>query len=170
MKKNIVLIGMPSCGKTTLANQLSEVLHIPVYDSDALIVESQNCSIANIFEIQGEAYFRKLEHEMIVSLSKLSHVIISTGGGVILNEDNMKALKENGMIFFIDRPLHLLLSSDPSRPLSKDEKALKEMYAVRLPLYQKYADAIVKNDGRIEEAMRLLMRYIGGSIYDYHHN
>ena len=147
MEKNIILIGMPSCGKTTIAKQLSLQLSIPYYDSDALIEEREKRTIAEIFKNDGESYFRKVEQEVISIISKYTKSIISTGGGVILQEENMNQLKEYGTIVFIKRDLHLLKVHDTSRPLSKDYKALEEMYAKRLPLYKKYADAIVSNNG-----------------------
>ena len=170
MKKNIVLIGMPSCGKTTIAKQLSKKLSIPCYDSDVLIEEREKRTIAEIFKTDGESYFRQIEQDVISIVSQHTESIISTGGGVILQEENINRLKENGILFFIKRDLTLLNVKDASRPLSKDYKALEEMYAKRLPLYKKYADAIVLNNGKIEEVVQAIIKITGGTMDDYHNN
>lgn len=164
MKKNIVFIGMPSCGKSTLAKLLAQHFQIEWIDSDIEVEKISHTSIAQIFKEKGEAYFRNLENETILRLATMQNTIIATGGGVILNDSNMKALKENGFVVFIDRDVSLLSSSDPSRPLSKD---LEELYTYRYPLYKKYADAIVENNGKIEEVMPTLIQIIGGTIYDH---
>ena len=136
-KKNIVLIGMPGCGKTTVGKILSKSLGLPLFDSDKLIVEKEGRSIPDIFEKDGEAEFRKLECEAILELSGKTGAIIATGGGAVLNPENINNLSKNGKIYFIDRPLkNLVPTSD--RPTASDFEAIKKRYAERYPLYTKY--------------------------------
>lgn len=149
-QSNIVLIGMPSAGKTTIGKLLSKRLNKPFYDLDDVVVEKAKMSIPEIFSHSGEAGFRKLESMTALELAKLNNAIIGTGGGTIKNKINMDYLRFNGITIFIDRDLDKLISSDPNRPLSSSKEALKLMHEERLPLYQKYAAAIVVNNSHIE--------------------
>ena len=164
MKKNIVLIGMPSCGKSTLAKLLANHFSMHWVDSDIEIEKEMHMPIAQIFQDKGEAYFRDIEHQIILRLSSMENTIIATGGGVVIREANMRALKKQGFILFIDRDISLLSASDPTRPLSN---RLETLHTFRYPLYKKYADAIVENNGKIKEVMPTLLRIIGGTIYDH---
>ncbi len=141
-KRNIVLVGMPSCGKTTVGNILAQELNRLVFDTDELIVNNCNKPIPEIFATQGESCFREQESLAVESVSLKSGVIISTGGGAVLKESNVLALKRNGKVFFIDRPLENLLATD-DRPLSSDEDKLKKMYAQRRPIYLACADVVI---------------------------
>lgn len=144
-KQNIVLIGMPSCGKSTIAKELEKRLNKAVYDSDAEVEKIINTTISNFIKSNGETNFRNIESSVIENLSKQNGIIISTGGGVILRKENMINLKQNGLIIFIDRPLELLTPTS-SRPLTSNIFDLKKKYNERIDLYKKYADIIVKND------------------------
>jgi len=137
-KENIVLIGMPSSGKSTLGKVISTLLKRPFFDSDEEIVKHRG-EIPKIFKDFGEKTFRDYESEIINELSKKTGAVIATGGGAILREENLKALKRNGKIIFIDRALSDLEATD-TRPLSSDKEALKRLYEERLPLYQKACD------------------------------
>lgn len=141
MNKNIVLIGMPCSGKTTIGSIISSKLGVEFYDSDIFIETKYNSSITDIFK-HGEDYFRNIEHETIKYLSTLNNCVISTGGGVILKEKNIKYLKETGAIFFLDRSIdNLLLSfSTSNRPLAKSLNDVKDLYNSRINLYRKYSD------------------------------
>ncbi len=138
-KQNIVLIGMPSSGKTTIGEILSETLNRPFLDIDALIEEKEQASPAQIISQKGEPYFRKIEAQIIQEICPLSNQVIATGGGSILNEQNVDLLKANGLLFFIDRPLENLTPTS-SRPLSSTQDALDKKYKERYPIYQKTAD------------------------------
>ncbi len=143
-KTNVVLIGMPSCGKTTVGNIIAQTLGRQLIDTDQLIVETLGVSIPEIFQTKGEQYFREQEALAIAKASACNGVVISTGGGAVLNPGNVEILKQNGKLFFIDRPLDSLITTS-DRPLSSDRAKLEKMFSVRYPLYVESAD--VKVDG-----------------------
>lgn len=153
MEKNIVLIGMPGCGKTTLGKILNKELAMEFYDMDNCIERKANKKISELFE-KGENYFRDIESVVCKELSKKKNVIISTGGGVIKRKENIDFLKENGIVIFIDRSVDDIIGDvDISkRPLLKEgkEKVLK-LYEERYLLYKNYADKIVVNNTNIED-------------------
>ena len=164
MKKNIVFIGMPGSGKSTLAKQCAKKMNLPFYDSDDEIVKKMSMSIPQIFATMQESGFRAIEKEVLLSLSQKQGCILSTGGGSVLCQEAMQALQKNSWIIFIDRNPSLLTCKDANRPLSSSKEAIKKLYETRIGLYRKYADAIVPNNGKIEEALQAL----GGIIDDYH--
>ena len=143
-RSNIVLIGMPSSGKSRIGRLLSEELGIKFIDTDKVIENRIGTSIANYFDKYGEKEFRKLETEVIEEIYKETPMVISTGGGVIKNSENMKMLKQNGRIVFINCPLDKLRPSN-DRPLSSNIDDLTNLYETRLPLYRKYKDIEVMN-------------------------
>ena len=153
MWKNIVLIGMPGCGKTTLGKILNKELSMEFYDMDNYIEIKTDKKISELFE-KGENYFRDIESLACEELSKNKNVIISTGGGVIKRKENIDFLKENGIVIFIDRSVDDIIGDvDISkRPLLKEgkEKVLK-LYEERYLLYKNYADEIVVNNKNIED-------------------
>ncbi len=133
-KQNLVLIGMPGVGKTRVGTRLSELLQKPFYDTDRVITEKIGMPIPDYFAAHGEAAFRALERETIRSLSEKSGVVISTGGGAVLDGENVRQLKKNGLLLFLDRPAdELKVSAD--RPLSSDREKVRKLYAVRYPIY-----------------------------------
>ncbi len=148
-KENLVLIGMPSSGKTTLGRALSTLLSRPLYDSDEEIAKLYG-DIPTIFKTFGEAAFRDYESEAIKELSKKTGAIISTGGGAVLREENVKALKKNGKIIFLNRALEDLTPT-LDRPLSSDNEALLKRYTERYPIYNAAADLTVNVEGTPEE-------------------
>lgn len=152
-KMNIVLVGMPGSGKTSVGKVLSERLLKNFVDTDDLIVESQNKPITQIFSEVGEKGFREIEKNEIFSVSSRNKCVISTGGGAILNEDNTEILKENGIIYFINRPLEMLVATD-DRPLSSNKADLEKRYNERYDLYLKCADVVVDGSGTIEEVAK----------------
>jgi shikimate dehydrogenase len=158
-KKNIVLIGMPSCGKSTVGKKIAELLRRSFYDTDDIIEEREKSSIKTIFEQKGEDYFRRLESDVVTEISKLSGVVISTGGGVVLNENNIRWLKKNGKVFFIDRPLENLITTS-SRPLSSNRSDLEKLYKTRYSIYKSCADVILKSDDTYEEIKEILKKEI----------
>ena len=150
---NIVLIGMPSAGKTTIGKMLENRMQKEFIDLDDIIIEKAGKSIPEIFEESGEAGFRAIETEAAIEVSKLNNKIIATGGGTIKHKVNMDYLRQNGITIFIDRDVDKLISSDPNRPLSKSSDALAKMHAERLPLYQKYAAYVAVNNSDIESTV-----------------
>lgn len=151
---NIVLIGMPSAGKTTIGRMLEKQMNKEFIDLDDVVIEKAGMSIPEIFEKMGEEGFRALETEVAIELSKLNNKIIATGGGTIKNKINMDFLRQNGVTIFIDRDVNKLISSDPNRPLSKSQEALQQMHEERLPLYQQYAAYIAGNNSDIEVTVK----------------
>ncbi len=157
-KQNIVLIGMPSSGKTTVGKELAKSLSKEFVDTDALITERYG-EITEIFKSDGESGFRKIESEIIFETAKKQSAIIATGGGAVLNRKNIELLKENGIIIFIDRPLELLITSS-DRPLSSDSESLKKRYNERYDIYCNSADFIIKGDGSVEENKNRILEVI----------
>lgn len=147
---NIVLIGMPSAGKTTIGKMLADRLGKEFVDLDDVVIEKAGMRIPAIFEKSGEEGFRALETEVAIDLAKKNNLIIATGGGTIKHKVNMDYLRQNGITIFIDRDVDKLISSDPNRPLSKSKDALLKMHEERHPLYVKYAAYIAVNNTAIE--------------------
>lgn len=131
---NIVLIGMPGCGKTTVGKLLAKRLNREVIDVDALIVEREGRSIPDIFSQDGEEVFRQMETEAAKIAGSRSGVIISCGGGLPMREANHYPLLQNGRIYYLNRDISQL--SIAGRPLSANRSGLPDMYAKRHPVYQ----------------------------------
>lgn len=150
---NIVLIGMPSAGKTTIGKMLEEKLGKEFFDLDDMIIAKAGKSIPEIFQESRETGFRAIETEVAIEASKMNNKIIATGGGVVKHKVNMDFLRLNGITIFIDRDIDKLISSDPNRPLSSSKQALQQMYKERYPLYQKYATYVAVNNANIDETV-----------------
>lgn len=155
---NIVLIGFMGSGKTTVGQQLSRSLEMEYIDTDNLIVEKLGITINEIFETHGEAYFRKLEMETVKSLETYRNTVISCGGGVVLDPENIKNLKQHGNLIWLQaRPeeIYNRISHDKTRPLLKENFTvdyLKETLEPRLALYSNSHDIKIETDGKsIEE-------------------
>ena len=152
-KENIVLIGMPASGKTTVGKLLAATLGRTFVDTDDLITAKAGKSIPDIFSQEGEAAFRALERDVIREAGAFTGAVIATGGGAVLREENVTALKQNGKVFFLDRAPEKL-SPGTGRPLFADPGQAFQLYAQREPLYRAAADVTVDNNGTAEEAMR----------------
>ena len=140
-KENIVLTGMPGSGKSTVG-KLLELEGFSFVDTDEEIEKRCGCSICDLIKEKGEPYFRDLETEVIREVSSNSCRIISTGGGAILREENVRCLKRNGRLYFLNAELSRLQATN-SRPLSDTVEKLKRLYTERMPIYQKSADVVV---------------------------
>lgn len=141
--KNIVLIGMPGCGKSTVGKQLAKLLDFSFTDCDRVIEATQKMTVSKIFELHGEDFFRTLEATALESFSALSGSVIATGGGCVERRENFEIIKKIGTVVFINRPLKKILADiDTSkRPLLSDGKErLYALYAKRLPLYRELCD------------------------------
>lgn len=158
-KRNIVLCGMPSCGKTTIGNLLQERLQMPLIDTDAKIVERIGMEIAEYAALCGETAFRDVESSIVQEAASEGGSIIATGGGVVLREENVRALKRNGVLVFIDRPLDLLQAT-ADRPFSADPEALKKRYEERYDIYCYTADYRVDGSGSAEEVAGQILRML----------
>ncbi len=150
--ENIVLIGMPGCGKSTLGKALAELTGKTFVDADAAIVEAAGMPIPEIFATQGEPGFRALETQVLAKLGKGSGQVIATGGGCVTREENHRLLKQNGILFCLERDLGKLPTE--GRPLSKD---LEQLYRVRQPLYRRFADHFIDNNGSAQAAVSQIL-------------
>jgi len=151
-RQNIVLIGMPGSGKTTIGREVAKNLNREFLDIDALIEEKEKMSIPDIFKKYGEEYFRSLETEIIKNIAGETGCVISCGGGAVLCEKNVDCLKMNGKLYHITRDIDKLPTNN--RPLSVN---LEEMAMKRLPIYENCADVTVNNNDSIEKAVEELM-------------
>jgi shikimate dehydrogenase len=141
---NIVLIGMPGCGKSTVAVLLGKMLNRAVYDTDAAVEAAEGKTIPCIFAESGEAAFRNAETAACEALGKQLGAIIATGGGAVLRERNRSALRQNGTIVYLRRPVAELARD--GRPLSEDKDAVAAIYAQRKELYESFADFTIDVD------------------------
>lgn len=143
-KENMILIGMPGSGKTTAGRLVAEKTGKYFIDTDELISQKTGMQISDIFSLYGEAHFRDVESEIIKEVSKKTGAVIATGGGAVLNRQNVEYLKENGLVFFLNRPLSDILPTS-DRPLSSTKEALKKRFDERFPLYVKASDRIIND-------------------------
>lgn len=159
-RRNIVFIGMPTAGKTTLSKNIAKVLQTDMVEMDDEIVDVLGTSIKTCFETKGEMYFRDIEKQVAKNHKEANGKVISCGGGVIKVEDTMRYLSENGCIVWIQRNLEELYPTD-SRPLSSSEEALQKLYEERKPLYTKYSDIQIENNGTISETIQKIIERLG---------
>ncbi|HEY8499534.1 MAG TPA: shikimate kinase, partial [Clostridia bacterium] len=160
-RKNIVLTGIMGCGKTTIGRMLAEKLSIEFIDLDQYI-EQKWGGITELFK-KGEEYFRNIESKAVAEVSEKEGAVIATGGGVVKRNENIAALKRNGIIFFIDRPLEDILSDvDISdRPLLKEGKEkLIQIFSERYNLYINTCDVRIKNTGDIQSVGDEIIGYL----------
>ncbi len=153
--ENIILIGMPGCGKTAVGQQLAQKLGKKFVDADESL-EARVCrKITDIIPNDGEAAFREMESETLAELGKQSGLVIATGGGCVTQPQNYPLLHQNGTIFWLKRELDRLPTD--GRPLSQ-KRTLGQMYEARMPLYLRFADAAISNDGSIAETASAICR------------
>ena len=155
-KQNIVLIGMPSSGKTTVGKAISEQCGMPFVDSDEWLVQREGCAISDIFKVAGESGFRDKESAVIKEKALQQGVVIATGGGAILRRENVDLLKGNGRLYFLDRPLEDLTAT-ADRPLSADRDALAARYRERYPLYCAACDRRIVSPATPEQAVKEIL-------------
>lgn len=158
---NIVLIGMPGSGKTTIARILAEKTGKKFVDSDLEIEKFCGLSIPKIFETKGEKEFRKIENEILKKIGKQTGVVLSTGGGAVLAENAYEILKQNSEIYWIERNLNLL--EMVGRPLSKNKDEIEKIYKIRKPIYEKTCDKIIENSDSAEASVQKILE-------DFHEN
>jgi len=158
--QNIVLIGMPGCGKSTIASLLGEKLGRTVVDADQEIVKLAGKSIPEIFAEDGEDAFRNLETQVLAELGKQSQLVIATGGGCVTRACNYPLLHQNSCIFWLQRDLDLLPTD--GRPLSQICK-LNDMFRIREPLYTAFADYPVCNNGSSEDTVNQILTILEGN-------
>ena len=156
--ENIVLIGMPGCGKSTIGKLLSQKLGRTFVDADVEIEKLAKRSIPEIFSQCGEAQFRQYESAVLKELGKESGLIIATGGGCVTRSENYGLLHQNGRIVWIQRDISALPID--GRPLSQKNK-LEEMYSIRKPMYHVFADHIVTNNGNLQDTVQNILTKVG---------
>ena len=156
-KENIVLTGMPGSGKSTVGKALARALGKPFYDTDEIIVKMAGKPITEIFSELGETGFRKLESEAVIkTANEKSGAIIATGGGAILRDDNVRALKRNGRLYFLNRSLSALLPT-ADRPLASSAEAIKKRFEERYDRYIATADREIVTDEVIEHTVNKII-------------
>ena len=147
--ENIYLVGLMGAGKTTIGRQLAKSLGLPFYDSDKAIEESTGGDIPTIFEFEGEQGFRDREQKMLQQLTELKGIVLATGGGAILRQENRDLLKENGIIIYLQCSIDRIMERtrrDTQRPLLKTanpKERIEQLYKEREPLYLNCADLVV---------------------------
>lgn len=157
--ENIVLIGMPGCGKTTIGKMLAQQLGRPFWDADEVLVARFGTTIPEIFASNGEDVFRNMETMVLSDLGKTSGSVISTGGGCVTRAENYPILHQNSKTIWIQRDIDNLATS--GRPLSQANN-LSQMYQTRKPLYESFCDYAVNNDGAPEDTVKHILRYLQG--------
>lgn len=157
--ENIILIGMPGCGKSTVGKLLAERTGKKFLDADAVLEEDSGRKIVDIIPGDGEPVFRQMETDTLGKLGKQSGLVISTGGGCVTQERNYDLLHQNGTIFWLTRDLDKLPTD--GRPLSQQNR-LAEMFRIRQPMYHRFADFVVSNDGTAEETVRQILGFLEG--------
>jgi shikimate kinase len=168
---NLILIGPMGAGKSTIGRLLAAELSRDFYDSDHEIQARCGADIPWIFDVEGEAGFRDRETQMIDELTRREGVVIATGGGAVLREENRRALRERGTVIYLFTTVEQQLrrtAKDRNRPLLQrpdKEAVLREMFALRDPLYRATADIIVRTDRRgpravVNEIVRRVTRLV----------
>ncbi len=165
MNNNIFLVGPMGAGKTTIGRLLAKQLGLTFYDSDREIENRTGASISLIFELEQESGFRKRECKIIDELTQLKDIVLATGGGAILNENNRKILTSRGHVVYLYAPIEQLLnrtSRDKNRPLLQTDdpgKKLQELMAIREPLYREVAHTTVEtNNSPVKHVVNSLLK------------
>lgn len=152
---NIVLIGMPGCGKTTIGKILAQKLNRRFIDTDEFITNTTGNTPAEIINTNGENAFRNIERKAVADCCKNSSCVIATGGGAVLSQDNIDAMRQNGKIIFLDRSLAILATDN--RPLSSSPDKLKSLYEYRYPMYVNSCDIHIKADTEPDKTVRQIL-------------
>ena len=163
--KNIVLIGMPACGKSTIGYWLSKKIGYPLLDTDKYLEEKENRIISDIFSNEGEEYFRNLETKYLKELSEKEGFIISTGGGAVKKKENIDILKKNGIVIFLNREINdISKENHKHRPLLQDINNIQKLYDERIDLYKKYSDIIIKNNDDMDIIVDRIVTALKGKL------
>lgn len=155
---NIVLIGMPGCGKSAVGKALAQLTGKPFVDTDQEIESQSGMTIPQIFAQFGEPHFRALEQEAASKVGQRNAIVIATGGGLVLDEQNYRAIKQNAVIIYLQRDLDLLPTE--GRPLSAGENRLDTLYAQRHPVYLQRSDFVIENNTTVEDCAHRIFAQI----------
>ena len=159
--KNIVLIGMPGCGKSTFGKLLARRLGRKFYDADEVLEEREQRTIKDFFA-ESEDAFRAAETRTLAYLAELEDAVIATGGGAVKRAENMELMKRNGVVIFLDRKPEQILGNieGDARPLlAEDKQRIFKLYEERIGLYRRYADKIITNSGDFGRTLAALEGY-----------
>ena len=149
--KNIVLVGMPGCGKSTIGRKIAEKLGRTFKDADDEVLAFSGKTPAEIITNEGETAFRKVETEVLKELCKQSATVVSTGGGCVTVDENFDVIRQNSVVVWVKRPIDKLATN--GRPLSKSPEELEKMFRIRAPKYEKISDIVIENFGDIEKVV-----------------
>ena len=162
--RHIFLIGMQGCGKSSLGKRVARETGIPFADTDALVAQSAGCTVNEFFERYGENTFRRAETNALAVLTRAKPMIISTGGGTVMNPENRHIMRAWGRIVWIDRPLEEILSDIKldRRPTLRDGglAEVERVYHERMPVYMDLADITVRNNQGYHMAVYMLSRLV----------
>lgn len=173
---NLIFIGLMGAGKTTLGKYIAQMLNRPFYDSDHEICVASGVSIPTIFEMEGEQGFRDRESSMLQKLAALDNIILSTGGGAPLREENRRCLREHGTVIYLHTRPEILLERtryDTNRPLLQVEDPLaklQELYNIRDGIYRETAHLVIESENYQKTINRLLTALQSDKIQDYKAN
>lgn len=161
---NIILIGMPACGKSITGVVLAKTMRKSFIDTDLLIQEREERALQDIINESGNDYFRKVEEEVLCSMDT-SNSVISTGGSAIYYDSAMKHLKEQGTVVYLKVALETIearLNNIKTRGVTMEKGAtIASLYDERIPLYEKYADVIIEADGfEVEETVEAIINAV----------
>ena len=164
-RTNLIFIGMPGAGKTTVGALCAKALGRPFADLDVIFEKEAGMPIPDFFRAYGESAFRDRESEIASRFGKEGGYVIACGGGAVLREENYAYLKQNGVLIHLTRPVELL-PTDPTRPLSSSREALREMEKARAPRYARFADLVIANEGTPLEAAKKAVSAFSGEMQD----
>lgn len=156
--KNIVFVGMPGCGKSTIGRKVAEKLGRKFKDADEEVLTFSGKTPAEIITNEGEPAFRKVETEVLKELCKQSAYVVSTGGGCVTVDENFDAVRQNAVVVWIKRPLEAL--STEGRPLSKSPEEIRKMYDFRAPRYEKISDIVIENTKPVNEVVEDVLKAV----------
>ena len=173
MKSNIFLIGFMGVGKSTVSRSLAKLSGYEELDTDAWIVRRQGKSISEIFETQGEPYFRELETKLLEEMQEQKHKIISCGGGMALREENVRLMKQNGVVILLTAEPQTILSRvehDTARPIlngNMNVDYIQGLMEERSLCYEKAADVVIATDGRKPEEIAKKIKQVLKNCFDF---